>query len=230
MRSLFLGSIDDTIKEVIKYFDKQVGKSSNDIYKRKKIDYKKLFEAKQYDTVFYFAENTDDFSDVHDFFSVVDSSNNIKKYVYIIKGSKFNLNNNTKNLNMIKEIFDNYSKKENKNIIVLNVSCIYGKDFIEGEINNINENGSYGKEIGNYIYIDDFSHFLYLLSMKKVDTNYIELKAPSSFYLKDLIEKNVTQEFKENINLPFEWIPMHSIRNVDVNFDIEKATAPIRAS
>ena len=47
MRSLFIGNIDNVVKKTIKYFDDQDSKKNNDVYRKGKLDYKKLFFCKQ---------------------------------------------------------------------------------------------------------------------------------------------------------------------------------------
>ena len=213
MKSLFLGDIDEAVREVIKYFDKQIGKKSNDIYRKNKLDYEKLFVTKKYDTIFYFTSEIENFNNLSDFISLLDYSSDAKKYVYVIRSEKFNVNNDNSKLDIIKDMLNNYANKKGKNIIILNVSCLYGKNFIDGEIKNVKELSKYENEIANYINIDDFSHFLYLLSTHKIDERYIELRAPKSFMLNELVENNIKKEINENIELPFEWKPIHSIND-----------------
>jgi hypothetical protein len=168
MKSLFLGDIDDAVRDVIKYFDKQVGKKSNDIYKKSSLSYEKLFLAKEYDTIFYFSKDIENMENLSDFISVINSSSNIKKYVYVIRNNGYYINNNEKT-KTLKEILDVYVKKFNKNIIILNISCLYGSNFIDGEINYVNSKSVIEDKIVNYIHIEDFSKFLYMLSIHKYD-------------------------------------------------------------
>lgn len=210
MKSLFLGDIDDAVRDVIKYFDKQVGKKSNDIYKKSSLSYEKLFLAKEYDTIFYFSKDIENMENLSDFISVINSSSNIKKYVYVIRNNGYYINNNEKT-KTLKEILDVYVKKFNKNIIILNISCLYGSNFIDGEINYVNSKSVIEDKIVNYIHIEDFSKFLYMLSIHKYDGSYIEVKAPKSFKLKELLNKKIKEEINENINLPFEWKALHCI-------------------
>lgn len=216
MRSLFIGNVDDAVKEVIKYFDSQVDKKFNDIYRKKKLNYKKLFFSKKYDNVFYFAENFDDVDDLNNFLQIVDNSSDVKKYVYIVRGNKFNIDCENEKIDIIREIFDGYSKKRDKNIIFLNVSCLYGKKFIDGEINNIKNKKKYKDIIANYIHIDDFSKYLYLIGIHRIENSYIEFKGDISVNLLSLLSKRDIVTVKEDNNYLFDYKFDHSIID-DIN-------------
>ena len=217
MRSLFIGNTDNAVKEVIKYFDSQVDRKLNDIYRKKKLDYEKLFFCKKYDNIFYFAEGFNNhIDDLNNFLQIVDNSDDVKKYVYIVRGTKFNIDLENEKIDIIKEIFEGYSNKKNKKIIFLNASCIYGKNFIDGEINKIKDRKKYIKETGNYIHVEDFSRFLYLLAIHKVSENYIELKSNVYVNIGELISKKQIKEKREDNNCLFNYKFEHSIVN-DIN-------------
>ena len=141
MRSLFIGNIDNVVKEVIKYFDEQGNKKLNDIYRKGKLNYKKLFFSKKYDNVFYFSSGfNDDMDDLNNFLQLVDNSNDVKKYIYVVRGSEFNIDSNNEKVNIIKEIFLAYSKSKNKNILIIEFynncivnycNTIFGRPFFK---------------------------------------------------------------------------------------------------
>lgn len=215
MRSLFIGNIGNAEREIIKYFDEQFGKKSNDIYKKNKLDYKKLFYSKEYDNVFYFSSGFDEsIDDLNNFLRILDSSNGVRKYVFIVKGSKFGLDKDNENIEVIKDIFAGYQIKKNKNIIFLNMSCLYGKDFIDGEINEVSDGGKYKNVIGNYVHVNDFAKFLYLLAFHKFDMDYVELQADVSVKIKDLLStKNSLETIAETSEIPLNYKFEHSIIN-----------------
>lgn len=214
MRSLFVGNIGNAEKKIIKYFDNHFGKKSNDIYKKNKLDYKKLFYSKEYDNVFYFANGFDEcVDDLNNFLRILDGSNGVKKYIFIVKSNKFDIDSDNENVEVIKEIFDGYRKKKGKNIVFLNASCLYGNDFIEGEINNTND-GKNNNIVGNYVHIDDFSRFLYLLAYHRVNIDYIEFRSDISVNIKELLSSKKDLNLVSEVSLSnflFDYKFEHSI-------------------
>lgn len=215
MRSLFIGNIDEVVKDTIKYFDKQFDRKNNDIYRKKKLDYKKLFECKQYDNVFYFAKNLDnDIDDLNNFLQVLDCSNDVNKYFFVIRNDGFGLDFNCSNIEIIKEILNCYINKKRKNIIILNVSCLYSNKFIDGEINRIDDKNKYSDVYANYIHVDDFSRFLHLIAIHKLEVNYVDFRANVSVNVKNLLSNKVGLNAREeNLNYPFDFEFKHSILN-----------------
>lgn len=211
MRSLFVGNIDNVVKETIKYFDLQDDKKNNDVYRKGKLNYKKLFYCKEYDNIFYFANGFDDYDDLNNFLQIVDKSDNVKKYVYIVRSNNFDIDSNNDKIKVYKQLFKSYSK--NKNIILLNTSCLYSNDFIDGNINHIKNINDVDNELGNYIHLEDFSRFLYMFGVHKIDNSYIEFKSDRSVNIKQLLSG---EDVKENIldvyNL-FDYKFEHSIVN-----------------
>ena len=212
MKSLFVGNIDNVVKETIKYFDDQDGRKNNDVYRKGKLNYKKLFFCKNYDNVFYFAKSIDnDSDDLNNFLQIVDNSNDVKKYVYIVRSSDFDIDSENDKFDIIKELFISYSKNKNKNIILLNTSCLYSNDFIDGKINSIKNTNKLDNEIGTYIHIEDFIKFLYLLGSHKIDNNYIEFKSDISVSVKELLVNKHIKSNKINCKNLFDFKFEHSI-------------------
>ena len=213
MRSLFIGNIDNVVKKTIKYFDDQDSKKNNDVYRKGKLDYKKLFFCKSYDNIFYFAKGiNNDSDDLNNFLQIVDNSNDVKKYLYIIRSNDFNIDCDNDKLDIIKNLFASYSKIKDKNIILLNTSCLYSDDFIEGNINST-KNTNKIDNIGNYIHVEDFIKFLYLLGTHKIENNYIEFKSNVSVNVKDLLTNKNIKEIKCDSKNIFDYKFEHSIVN-----------------
>ena len=155
--------------------------------------------------------------DLNNFLQLVDNSNDVKKYIYVVRGSEFNIDSNNEKVNIIKEIFLAYSKSKNKNIILLNTSCLYGEDFIEGKINSLKNLNKYGNSFGNYIHIKDFCKYLYIFAMHKIDQVYVELKSNEEVLINQLFTndkiKSKKIKYTNILNYKFEYSIVNDINN-----------------
>jgi len=213
MTSLFISNLDNVVKEVYKYFNKLNDIKYNDIYQKNKINYKNIFISKKYDNIFYFSKDFDDFNDLNNFLKILDNTDGVKKYIYVVRSDKFSIDNKNEKIGIIQEIFNVYSKIKNKKIIFLNVSCLYGKDFIEGKINNLQINQNYNNEYANYVHIDDFCHFLFLVAKHVMKKNYLELKNNKSIVISSLISGgSIIETFEYTDPFEFDYHQNHSFK------------------
>lgn len=162
--------------------------------------YSGLFKTTHFDNIFYFASNDNNYvEDIWKFLELVSASKqqNVLKYIYIISGDEFNVEENNERINFIEEIFNSYRKKYNCNILLVNIPCIYSSNYIAGKVRALIDNKEYGKlkfsysrnyKVG-YIHIEDLAKLLfYLKSHKLEESSYLKISSKDEMTLEQLVK------------------------------------------